>query len=199
MTRNSRVCAFCALLLCYTGCSSVDEAREGGSNAADRGGADSASVAAGFAVPVVPDSALRSAAEDIVAFLRGGAAYETLSLADTVELVIPAEGGGTRHRMSREALRDRQAWTVQANGQQYSLIPAAHFTEMRVAPSRHLNCREGPLSARVPGFAESPHVGVRLEAPEVESCLQGWNVTFVFDSTSGQLRLSAAIYDQWEW
>jgi hypothetical protein len=142
---------------------------------------------------------LRSAAENIVAFLRGAVAYETLSVADTVEFVVPTEGGGTRQRMSREALRDRQAWITQANSQQYSFVPAANFTEIKVAPGLHFNCYEGPLSARVAEFAESPHVGVRLEPPEAKSCLQGWNATFVFNTASGQPQLIAAIYDQWEW
>jgi hypothetical protein len=142
---------------------------------------------------------LRSAAENIVAFLRGAVAYETLSVADTVEFVVPTEGGGTRQRMSREALHDRHAWIIQANSQQYSFVPAANFTEIKVAPGGHFNCYEGRLSARVAEFAESPHVGVRLDPPEVESCLQGWNATFVFNTASGQPRLIAAIYDQWEW
>ncbi len=102
-------------------------------------------------------------------------------------------------RLSREALRDRQAWAVQAGTQRYSFVPAAHLTRIRIAPRRHFNCLEGPLSARVPEFAASPHVGVRLEPPGMASCLQGWNATFVFDTTSGRLRLRAAIYDQWEW
>lgn len=145
------------------------------------------------------DSALRSAAESVVAFLRGAAAFETLRVADTVEFAVPTEGGGTRQRMSRDALRDPQAWTIRTNSQQHSFVPATNFTEMKVAPGRHFNCREGPLSARVPDFAESPHVGVRLEPPDVESCLQGWNATFVFDTVSSHPRLVAVIYDQWEW
>lgn len=198
MTQNSRLFVVCGLLLCFASCSSGDENPERGSNASDRGVADSA-VADVDAEPAVQDSVLISAAEDIVAFLRGAATYETLSLADSVELLIPEEGGGTRHRMSREALRDRQAWKVRTNGLQYSFVPAANFTEMKIAPNQHFNCFEGPLSERVPGFSESPHVGVRLEPSEMESCLQGWNATFVFYTTSGQLRLSAAIYDNWEW
>jgi len=199
MTRYSRFFTVCSLLLLHTGCSSGDETLESGSNAPDRGGGDSIAAATVAGAPAAQDSALRSAAERIIAFLRGMAAYETLSVADTVELLIPAEGGGMRQRMSRDALRDRQAWTVQTNSQLYSFVPAANFTEMKVAPGRHFNCREGPLAARVPEFAESPHVGVRLEPPKVESCLQGWNATFVFYTASGQPRLRAAIYDQWEW
>lgn len=199
MNRYLRFLAACGLLLCYAGCSSADERPEGGSSGAARGGTDSTAAATGAAAPAARDSALRSAAVGIVAFLRGTAAYETLTVADTVQLVTPAEGGGTRHRVSRETLRDRHAWTVQSKSQQYSLVPAANLIEMTVAPNRHFNCREGSLLARVPEFAESPHVGVRLEPAEVESCLQVWNVTFVFETASGQPRLTAAIYDQWEW
>ena len=199
MPLYSRIAVVCGILLWNAGCSSADESPEAGSNPASRGGSDTTAAAIGSAAPAVQDSALRSAAEGIVAFLRGAAAYESLSVADTVEFAVPTEGGGTRQRMSREALRDRQAWTVRANSQQYSFVPAANFTEMTVAPGRHFNCHEGPLSARVPEFAESPHVGIRLEPPEVASCLQGWNATFVFDTSSGHPRLTAAIYDQWEW
>lgn len=175
----------------------VDESAERGTAA--RGGADSASVAIRAAAPTPQDSALRSAAEDIVAFLRGTAVYETLSLADTVELVLPTEGGGTRHRISRDVLREPHAWTVQAHGQEYSFVPAANLTEMAVALNRHFNCHEGALAGRAPEFAGAPHVGVRLAPPRADSCLQGWNVTFVFDTTSGRPELTAAIYDQWEW
>jgi hypothetical protein len=142
---------------------------------------------------------MKRAAEGLVAFLRGAADFATLNVADTVDLVLPVEGGGTRQRLSREVLRDRQAWLIGVNGRRYSLVPAANLTRMKIAPGRHYNCREGLLSARVPQFGESPHVGVRLEPSDTESCLQGWNVTFVFDTASGPLRLVAAVYDQWEW
>lgn len=199
MTRYSRFLASWGLLLCCAGCWSADGSPDGGSSAVAPGGTDSTAVATGAAVPAAQDSALRSAAESIVAFLRGTTAFETLSVAETVDLVIPAEGGGTRRRVSREALRDRHAWTVQIHSQQYSLVPAANLTEMTVAPNRHFNCREGSLLARVPEFAESPHAGVRLEPPDADSCLQVWNATFVFETASGHPRLTAAIYDQWEW
>lgn len=185
------------VLLCTTACSSGDRTADGGATSPAAADVDS-SVAAARDPATAADSALQSAAERIVAFLQGAAAYDTASVADTVTLLTPAEGGGARQRMSRDELRDRRAWVVRTDGREYSLVPPANLTQRRVAPGRHYNCHEGPLAARVPELAAAPHVGVRLEPPGATSCLQGWNATFVFD-TAAQPRLTAVIYDQWEW
>jgi hypothetical protein len=108
------------------------------------------------------DSALRAATERIVAFLQGSADFNALSLADSVTLILPAEAGGARRRVARDELRDRSAWSIDANGPQYSLVPPAGLTEMRIVPGRHINCIEGSLATRIPELAGSPHVGVHL-------------------------------------
>ncbi len=82
MTRKSHLFVICGLLLYCVSCRSGDGSPERGLNTADRDRADS------IVEPGVQDSALFSAAERIIAFLHGDAAYETLSLADTVELLI---------------------------------------------------------------------------------------------------------------
>jgi hypothetical protein len=196
MHRNSPLLSVCLLLILQPGCTAEHQGSEGSGMAADKDAGDAAEATIGASAQ---DSALRSAAEGVVAFLRGEAEYESLNLADTVELVLPAEGGGTRRRVDRETLRNRRSWFVEANGQQYSFMPPADFAEIRVASGRHFNCVEGPLAARVPDLASLPHIGVRAEPSRIESCMQGWNATFVFDNVAGEPRLSAAVYDQWEW
>ena len=61
-----------------------------------------------------------------------------------------------------------------------------------------MNCREQPLERKFPRLARFPHVGTMLEPERARSCLQTWNMTFVFDTSEGP-RLIAAVYDQWEW
>jgi hypothetical protein len=135
----------------------------------------------------------------MIAFLQGSADIVAMSLADSVDLILPGEAGGARRRLAREELRDRSAWSIDANGQQYSLTPPAGLTEMLIVPGRHINCIEGSLATRIPELAGSPHVGVRLTQPGADGCLQGWNATFVFDTTERRHRLTAVVYDQWEW
>jgi hypothetical protein len=72
------------------------------------------------------------------------------------------------------------------------------MSKLTTKVGRHLNCREQPLAAKFPQLAHLPHVGTMLQPENFGSCLQTWNMTFVFD-TSTRPRLVAVAYDQWEW
>jgi hypothetical protein len=72
------------------------------------------------------------------------------------------------------------------------------MTKLTTKVGRHFDCNEQSLATRFPRLAERPHVGTMLEPANRTSCLQTWNVTFVFD-TNSRPRLVAAVYDQWEW
>ena len=72
------------------------------------------------------------------------------------------------------------------------------MTKLTTKVGRHFNCIEQSLATKAPLLAQLRHVGTLLELPNRTSCLQTWNVTFVFDSTDVP-RLVAAVYDQWEW
>jgi hypothetical protein len=150
-------------------------------------------------VPSPGAARLRSAAEEIVSFLAGDADFEAVELADTVVLYVAPEGGGATARISRARLRDRNAWRVGSGSTQHSFVPTGLLTKMTTRVGKHMNCREADLATRVPNLASRPHVGVRLEPPEMKSCLETWNATFVFDTAGGPPRLIAAVYDQWEW
>lgn len=147
------------------------------------------------------DEALVAAAENIVAFLRAELELEQIAVADTVTLHLSPEGGGTARKVPRDALRDSGNWSVTASGTNttYRFAPPAGVTKLTTRPGRHMNCFETDLSSRSPELAAFPHVGTKLEPPEPASCLQGWNVTFVFDSLRSPPVLVAALYDQWEW
>jgi hypothetical protein len=138
---------------------------------------------------------LVGAAERIVAFLTGGAPLDTLLLADTVRLHIAPEGGGVQRAVARGELAERSAWRV---GER-TLLPGFEGGDLITRPGVHINCREYQLATRVPELARHPHVGTRLNTADGESCLEGWNATFVFDTASATPRLVAAVYDQWEW
>jgi hypothetical protein len=145
------------------------------------------------------DADLERAARQAVRFLRGEAVFDSLALADTVELRVAPEGGGAVSMVSRDALRDRSAWTVVGPQQRFPLVPPVSYSTLSTKVGRHFNCQEQDLSTRAPDLAKRPHVGVRLQPESPDSCLQSWNATFVFDMVSGSPRLTAILYDQWEW
>jgi hypothetical protein len=147
----------------------------------------------------VAQAELDSVAREIVGFLRDSIPFERLNVADTVRIYVSPEGGGGHTALSRDALRRSADWKVRSRGQLYSLVPPKTVTKLTTRPGKHLNCKEYPLSSRVPELATFPHVGTKLEPDSVASCLQSWNVTFVFDLSARPLRLIAAVYDQWEW
>jgi hypothetical protein len=155
------------------------------------------------ALTPVRRAALEATARDVVSFLVGDAALDTLALADTVTLHLPPEGAGTSAgasvRLDRTELGDRDAWRIRAGARLFSFVPPNGLTRTTVRAGTHFVCREVPLASRAPPLATRPHVGVRLEPPEPKSCLETWNVTFVFDTSASRPRLVAALYDQWEW
>jgi len=144
------------------------------------------------------DATLDSAARRVVAFLRGNASFEQIELSDTVTLSVAPEGGSGSATFSREQLRRPSAWRVRSGGRIFSLIPPSGMTKLTTKVGRHFNCNEQSLATKFPRLAELPHVGTVLEPANRTSCLQTWNMTFVFD-TSSRPRMVAAVYDQWEW
>lgn len=148
---------------------------------------------------VFSDPELEKAANDIVSFLQTGAGFDNLRIADTVVLYVSPEGGGGRSTIIREQLRDRSRWEVRSGQQRYAIAPPRRMPMVTTKVGRHINCMEYELSTRYPDLAKLPHVGVKLEPDSTSSCLQSWNVTFVFDANARPPRLMAAVYDQWEW
>lgn len=136
-----------------------------------------------------------AAAEAIVAFLRGERALDIALVSDTVTLYVAPEGGGGSRQVRRSELADRRAWSVGST----SLLPFDGAATLTTAPGRHLNCRQFALASRFASLAELPHVGASLQADGATSCLQTWNMTFVFDDESDDPEIVAVVYDQWEW
>lgn len=143
-------------------------------------------------------TALDSAARRVVEFLRGRLSFEQIRLSDTVAFYVSPEGGLGHARFTREQLRRPSAWVVRSRGHDFPLAPPAHMGKLTTKVGRHLNCGEQPLAAKFPQLAHLPHVGTMLQPENLGSCLQTWNMTFVFD-TSTRPRLVAVAYDQWEW
>jgi hypothetical protein len=156
---------------------------------------------AGDASTATDADELTHAAESTLAFLRGVAAFDAINLADTVTLYISPEGGGAHVRVPRDGLREPASWRVPTSrlGPTYAFVPPAGNTELTARVGRHLNCLEYPLSSRYPDLAQLPHVGTMLAPPDRSSCLETWNLTFVFLAQPGPPTLTAVVYDQWEW
>jgi hypothetical protein len=148
-------------------------------------------------VPTAPQmSPLDSAARAVLAFLKGEPS--TIILADSVELYVGKEAGGTRTVYPRANLRHPSLWVARSSRGNYRFTPPATLGKLTVKRGTHFICTERKLAESFPELAKRPHVGVRLESDIGESCLQSWNVTFVFDD-SLRPRLVAAVYDQFEW
>jgi hypothetical protein len=146
------------------------------------------------------DTALVSAAETVLRFLRGEVPFEQVHAADTVMLRLAPEGGGTQVTLRRELLADPANWSVPLRADdRVLLVPPRALTELTTKPGVHFNCLEQPLASVAPDLAMLPHVGMKLTPPDPMSCLQSWNLTLVFDTTGGRPLLVAAVYDQWEW
>ncbi|MFL5487688.1 MAG: hypothetical protein ACJ8AJ_04305, partial [Gemmatimonadaceae bacterium] len=141
---------------------------------------------------------LDSAARRVVDFLRGKAGFEQIEFADSVTLYVAPEGGGAHATFSKEQLRQPSAWRVRSQGHVFSLAPPPAVTKLTTKVGRHLNCGEQSLAAKFPRLARLPHVGATLAPENMGSCLQTWNMTFVFD-TDVRPRLVAVAYDQYEW
>ena len=182
-----------AILAIFLATASCGESRREKVEAADRPPRTDSSAAG------IPAPELEASARDVVAFLRGAAPFESVRLADSVALYVSPEGGGARATFDRERLRSPASWVVRSGQQRYAFVPPAGLTKLTTRVGRHFDCLEYALSSRFPALAPLPHVGVKLEPESGGSCLQSWNVTFVFDSAARPPRLVAAVYDQWEW
>jgi hypothetical protein len=143
-------------------------------------------------------AALDSAARRVVEFLQGRLSFEQIALSDTVTFHVSPEGGKGLTRFTREQLRSPSAWVVRSMGHNYPLAPATGMTKLKTKVGRHLNCGEQALAAKFPQLGRFPHVGTTLQPENLRSCLQTWNMTFVFDTTAHP-RVIAVAYDQWEW
>jgi hypothetical protein len=143
---------------------------------------------------------LDTAARQVIGFLRGETGFDRIQVADTVTLYLSPEGGGTRAKVLREALRDRANWRVRGLGRaEYSLVPPSGMSKLTTRVGRHFKCLEYPLASRFAELGELPHVGTKLEPADGSSCLQTWNLTLVFDPNEQLPTLVGAAYDQWEW
>lgn len=166
------------------------DAREGGQ------GPEPATTVESAATP----AELEDAAREIVLFLRGEGRLSGGRLADTVTLYLSPEGGGGAEVLPREQLQDPVGWRIEApDGYVHLLAPPPGATVLTARAGVHFNCLEYSLSTRSAELALLPHVGVKLEPAESASCLQTWNMTFVFDPEIDRPTLIAAVYDQWEW
>jgi hypothetical protein len=150
--------------------------------------------------PSLAEVAFVTAAETIIRFLQGNADDSVLALTDTVTLYLATQSGGGVAKVSASALRDRSAWRVRSDlGLDYPLTPPAHLSHLTARFGRHLRCFEYDLADEIGELAQLPHVGTRLQPDDYTSCLQTWNLTFVFEPGTMPPRLVAAVYDQWEW
>ena len=145
------------------------------------------------------DAELERAARSVVRFLRTGSSFDSLLLADTVELRVAPEGGGASRRVARQALRDRYAWTIGDGNRRVVLVPPVGHAAIDFAVGQHYRCQVQDLARSAQDWAARPHVGVRQQPDSAASCLQSWNATFVFDTAAGDPRLTGVLYDQWEW
>ena len=189
MTFAARAAGVATVLLVAVAC--------GGDRRDDTGAADSLSAVESRSA--ISDAALDSAARQVLGFLRGTVAFDSLELADTVVLRVSPEGGGGRAAIARDGLDEPSRWVVRSGERSYSFVPPSALDSITTRPGRHFACVEQPLSSRFPELARLPHVGVKLEPVSGGSCLQTWNATFVFDSSARPPRLVAVVYDQWEW
>ena len=144
---------------------------------------------------------LVAAADSLIGFMKGDVDFDDLRISKSVDLHLSPEGGGNHVTVARSRLADRDSWKVRSKtlDMTYNFVPARELTELTTKVGRHLNCMEYSLSSRVKRLAAHPHVGASLAPRDADSCLQTWNVTFVFDPKVEPPTLVAAVYDQWEW
>ncbi|HUE84440.1 MAG TPA: hypothetical protein VMO26_00015 [Vicinamibacterales bacterium] len=138
---------------------------------------------------------LEDEVQHLLEFLRGTAPLREGLLADTVALYIAPDGGGEKVSMAASVLGSPSAWRVAS----YSLTPPEDYGHATITPGLHFNCQPVNLETLYPELARFPHVGVRLAIDEGATCLQTWNLTFVFNEDAEAPRLTAVVYDQWEW
>lgn len=141
-----------------------------------------------------------AAAGAVIEFLRGRAEFDALNLSDTVTFYMAPEGGGGTEKVPAADLRERTAWRIRGGGgQAHALVPPEGMSRLETRFGRHMKCFEYALADEFPELARHPHVGTRLEPADMTSCLQSWNLTLVFQAETLPPRLTAVVYDQWEW
>ena len=141
---------------------------------------------------------LDSVTTRVIGFLRGQEGFPADVIADSIVVYAGPEGGGGSRTYRRAELRDRSDWMVPVNSHEARIAPAEAMTQVTMKRGVHFRCFEYTLASRFPRLAELPHVGVKMEPPDADSCLQSWNMTLVFDDLESP-RLVAVVYDQWEW
>jgi hypothetical protein len=149
-----------------------------------------------------PDSAapLRLETDRIIGFLSGQAPFDSITVADSVTLYMNPEGTVIQRTLTREQLRDTMNWSLQWGRGTYRISPPKPPAVVQTRVGHHFRCQgEVDLGAMIPQLAAQPHVGVRVDPPGADSCLQIWFSTFVFDTSTARPRLVAVVYDQFEW
>jgi hypothetical protein len=192
------ILAVSGLLAAATACGPTEQGGPSGDASADApvdapaAGYDAGAAAGGT---VHEYAYLTPQVDRLLAFLAGDAPAPTDLFADSVTLMVAPEGGGATAVLGGASLADRSAWRVG----DYAFAPPADHSDRQVSPGLHWNCSPTDLATRFPALAELPHVGVRLAPSADATCLQTWNATFVFDRDAESPRLTAVVYDQWEW
>ncbi len=97
-------------------------------------------------------------------------------------------------------LRDRSSWKVPSTELDwvYAFVPPDGAAELTMQVGDH-GCAPFPVASISDDLARLPRVGTMLMFHDGSSCLQSWNLTFVFDSIARPPALVAALYDQFEW
>ena len=147
-----------------------------------------------------PDEQLRVATRNIIGFLSGQAPFDSIDVADSVTLYMNPEGTVIQRALTREQLRDTANWSLRWGRGDYPIAPPRPPSEVQMRVGRHFSClAESDLATVMPQLAAQPHVGVRVVPQGGDSCIQVWNSTFVFDTSTARPRLVAVVYDQFEW
>jgi hypothetical protein len=159
-----------------------------------------------YVLGVHQSTELVEAASDIIGFLQGSVAYEQIHLADQVALHLAEEvlnpGGKNPLILSREELRDPSNWKVYSPRTEitYLFAPPRIDAELTTSVGRHFECQETTLAEHnLEELGRLPHVGTMLYPKNASSCLQSWNLTFVFNPNLKPPTLVAVVYAQWEW
>ena len=142
---------------------------------------------------------LIAATDAVIAFLRGEVPFDSTVFGDSVTLYMNPEGTVIQRTLTTAQVRDTANWSLQWGRGTYRIAPPPAPATVQMRPNRHFRCQEADLAATMPQLAAQPHVGVRIDAPGTDSCIQVWNSTFVFDAGAGPPRLVGVVYDQFEW
>ena len=144
-----------------------------------------------------PNAELDRSARRIVTFLQGEGSIDDIPMAETVTLHL---GGLAKRTVASNELGELANWMVSDSaGNSYSFLPQEGLSSLTTRTGSHFNCLEYELSSLVPELADMPHVGTMLNPSALESCLESWNMTMVFDPQKEPPALVAVVHDRWEW